>query len=106
MTTSQERQSGVPPAGVVAEVPTVTLAIDHCPRHGFYSVSLNETSANGWGSGRRLTPSKCCGSWKTFREWTMSVRELRDIANEAEELAAKLEAAAPAEALLKTPEGA
>lgn len=83
----------------------VTLAIDHCPRHGFYSVSLNETAESGWGSGRRLTPSKCCGSWKTFREWDMDANGLREMANEAVNLADQLDRAAPEKALLENSAG-
>lgn len=68
-----------------------TLAIDYCPKHGFYSVSVNTLRADGFGGGTRLTGGKCCGSWSTFREWTMTPEQLRDAANELLEYAAKAE---------------
>lgn len=56
------------------------LSICQCPVHrNFWMVSID-----GDGSGTRLTPSKCCGSWREVRSWKMTGKELRRMANEIE----------------------
>lgn len=50
------------------------LAINQCPNHGYYSISIDKES-----SGTRLTNGKCCGRWKVIKEWEMTVKELRKI---------------------------
>ena len=40
------------------------IAINKCPKHGYYMISVEDD--NG---GFRLTGSKCCGSWKTVQRW-------------------------------------
>lgn len=47
---------------------SIKIEILECPRgHGFRAVAFEH---------RRLTPSKCCGSWRTVQSWTISVDEL------------------------------
>jgi hypothetical protein len=58
----------------------ILLSIDRCPRHGFNAVSVSGNSKIG---GTRLTPSKCCGSWKQVQAWDVDVdRLLEDIKSE------------------------
>ena len=52
------------------------LTIDKCP-HGTYSVSLMDDDG-----GVRLTPSKCCGRWDEIKRWSMTPKQLREMANE------------------------
>ena len=59
-----------------------TLSIDKCPIHGYWAVSVNEESF-----GRRVTPGKCCGRWDTVRQWKLSKREWKELANLASEAA-------------------
>lgn len=47
-----------------------TLVIMRCSRHDVYGISIDD--ANG---GTRVTPSKCCGSWPTVKEWTLRKSE-------------------------------
>lgn len=65
----------------------LTLAIDHCPKHGFFAISVNNRRDDGWGGGTRLTQGKCCGTWQTFKEWSVTPAELREAANELLEYA-------------------
>jgi hypothetical protein len=54
------------------------LCINRCPRHGeFYSISFDDED----GCGTRVTPSKCCGQWKTIASWKLSARDWREIAD-------------------------
>jgi len=39
------------------------LAINHCPKHDFYSICIEDEE----GCGTRLTPSKCCGMTEPLR---------------------------------------
>jgi hypothetical protein len=55
------------------------LAINQCPEHGFYSISLDDERG-----GLRLTPSKCCGRWQMVKSWRMNAKQLRAIVNELE----------------------
>lgn len=59
-----------------------SIAIDRCPEHNYYAVSINKTWPDGGGIGQRLTPSKCCGSWKKFKEWSVTKDDLVAIAND------------------------
>ena len=44
------------------------LCINECPIHReFLSISID--SEHG---GRRITPSKCCGQWRTVKSWRLS----------------------------------
>lgn len=53
-----------------------TLSIDRCPTHGLYAICVGDE--NG---GKRLTPSKCCGSWgQEIVRWKLTPEELREIA--------------------------
>lgn len=66
------------------------LAINRCPKHPeFFSVCIEDED----GSGTRITPSKCCGEWSTFKTWSLSANNWREIARSAEEAAEELEAA-------------
>lgn len=47
---------------------SVTVSILRCPSHGFYCVAVGD---------RRVTPSKCCGSWsQEVRAWTLDALDL------------------------------
>lgn len=52
------------------------VCIDHCHVHGYWAVSVRRGA-----HGERITPDKCCGSWKTWREWPIDASELRDAAD-------------------------
>lgn len=58
------------------------LSIDRCPTHGFYAICVGD--GNG---GRRLTPSKCCGSWTECKSWSFTPDELLDVADSLTALA-------------------
>jgi hypothetical protein len=49
----------------------VKLAINRCPSHGYWSVSLDSE-----GHGLRLTPGKCCGRWDTVKAWNVDPQKL------------------------------
>lgn len=52
------------------------LAINRCPLHAnFWSVSVEEHD----GSGTRLTPSKCCGQWKTVTRWLLTEQDWQEV---------------------------
>ena len=51
------------------------LVINRCARHNFFSVSIDNEDG-----GTRITPSKCCGSWDTVKEWQLSAAQWREIA--------------------------
>ena len=68
------------------------LSINRCPAHGVWSVSLDQRE-----SGTRLTPTKCCGSWKLRFEWLLEADQLRDLADHFLEAAADMEASVDAE---------
>ena len=55
-----------------------------CP-HGNQALDIGDE--NG---GYRFAGSKCCGRWRTEREWPMSVNELRNAAKEFAALAERL----------------
>ena len=59
------------------EKKVVTLAMDKCP-HGCWAITVNLRGRHG----TRLTHSKCCGTWTTVREWTMSKADLLRAADE------------------------
>lgn len=42
---------------------TVKAEILVCPVHGYYAIAFDD---------RRITSSKCCGSWKTVRRWDVA----------------------------------
>jgi hypothetical protein len=43
------------------------LAINRCPVHRDY-MSISIDDENG---GTRVTPDKCCGQWRTIRDWSL-----------------------------------
>jgi hypothetical protein len=46
----------------------ILIEINECPNgHGYRCISIGNT---------RITPSKCCGSWKTVQKWTVDSDEL------------------------------
>jgi hypothetical protein len=46
----------------------IRIEINVCPNgHDFYCIATEN---------RRLTPAKCCGSWKTLRYWMVDADEL------------------------------
>jgi hypothetical protein len=55
------------------------LSIDHCPKHGYYAVSVNDE--NG---GTRLTKPKCCGSWTEVKRFEVGPRQLKSMVDELE----------------------
>jgi hypothetical protein len=59
------------------------LCINECARHGYRCVSIDHLDKNGNGSGTRLTPNKCCGSWSVLRKWKLSESEWKKLADEA-----------------------
>jgi len=61
---------------------SIYLSIDRCARHNFYAISIDDED-----SGRRVTPSKCCGSWSTVKQWRLSERDWRELAEEASKAA-------------------
>ena len=55
----------------------IYLSIDRCPKHPeFWAVCVAELDEHGDGSGTRITPSKCCGSWERVREWKLSAHDV------------------------------
>ncbi len=56
----------------------MNLAINRCPTHGFWSISVDTAT-----TGVRLTPSKCCGRWDTVHAWTLSAWEWRRVGEQA-----------------------
>lgn len=66
----------------------VYLEIDECPRgHGYEAIMLMSDNPS---VGRRLTPSKCCGSWRTRKRWLVSADNLDEIAAEFKDAAKRL----------------
>jgi hypothetical protein len=63
-----------------------TLAIMRCSRHGLNAVSIDDDD----GGGRRITPSKCCGSWTNVQTWRLGASDWRDIERLAREAAEAL----------------
>lgn len=46
----------------------IQIEILECPRgHGFRAIAIGD---------RRVTSSKCCGSWRTVRSWIVDTDEL------------------------------
>jgi hypothetical protein len=45
------------------------LCIDFCPEHKFYAISIEDCDG-----GKRITPSKCCGRWRTIKRWVIDER--------------------------------
>lgn len=60
------------------------LSILVCDRHGFYAVEIGDDSG-----GTRITPSKCCGSWRRIKSWSLSQGDWEGIANKAKACARK-----------------
>lgn len=50
------------------------LSILRCPQHGYYAVSIDEE-----GGGTRITPIKCCGSWREIKSWPLSSAQWKHI---------------------------
>jgi NTP pyrophosphatase (non-canonical NTP hydrolase) len=50
------------------------LAINKCPNHGFYSITVEDDD-----TGTRVTPSKCCGRWDTVKRWKVSQCDLASL---------------------------
>lgn len=55
------------------------LAVNRCPKHGVYSVSLDDD--NG---GMRITPTKCCGTWTVCQRWPLTEELAQDVITEIE----------------------
>ena len=72
----------MPPPNQLAHVSLKTLAINRCPVHGWWAVTIEDGSG-----GVRVTPSKCCGRWDTVKALHMSERDWRELARFAEEAA-------------------
>lgn len=52
------------------------LAVNQCPKHPkYYSVSVDDEDF-----GRRITPSKCCGQWRTLHRWLLSADDWEELA--------------------------
>lgn len=51
----------------------VAICLDQCPDHGLQAISV---ASLGTGCGHRLTNSKCCGKWRTVRQWTVNIDDL------------------------------
>lgn len=67
------------------------IGIAQCPVHSnFYGIFVEDKE----GSGTRLTPSKCCGQWKTITRWRLNSRMCDDIMDEIATAAAYVEAKA------------
>lgn len=66
---------------------SLVLSIDRCNKHGYYAVSICDKN-----SGLRVTPSKCCGSWSSVKDFRMSERDWRDLSAKAAEAADALAA--------------
>lgn len=63
------------------EEPTMSekfLTIMRCDAHKVTAIAIERKD----GSGRRLTPEKCCGSWVTKKRWTIDALMLEDIKRE------------------------
>jgi hypothetical protein len=46
------------------------LSINRCPVHSdFWSISIDDEIC-----GQRITPSKCCGRWRTVKQWRLDAR--------------------------------
>ena len=56
-----------------------TLAINRCPTHGFWAITIEDDM-----TGVRVTPSKCCGRWDTVKEFRMSERDWRELSEQAQ----------------------
>ncbi len=57
------------------------LSINQCPHHvSIYSVNFEDEN-----SGIRITPSKCCGSWKQLTRWKLTKKDWVRIIEEAGE---------------------
>ena len=80
------------------------LCVNQCPKHReYFSVSIDLIDSDGSGFGKRVTPSKCCGQWRTLHKWKLSREEWQSLATESQNAAAELtrqldEAKAPKDA--------
>ena len=54
------------------------LSIIHCHAHDYWGIDIGDLQ-----TGHRITPSKCCGSWTTFKSWQLSSDEWADLAERA-----------------------
>ena len=62
------------------------LTIMQCRKHDFWAISVDDD-----GGGTRITPGKCCGSWKDLKSWAMSASDFREAARLFEEAAEDVE---------------
>lgn len=60
------------------------LCILGCSYHGVQAISIEDEDG-----GERITPSKCCGSWRTYMEWELTPAQWTRIAELATEAASK-----------------
>lgn len=51
------------------------LSILRCAKHGYNAIAIEEQD----GSGLRVTPGKCCGSWQTVQRWPLSESMVAEI---------------------------
>jgi hypothetical protein len=57
-----------------------TLVIMRCREHQAWAVSIDDTED---GTGSRVTPGKCCGSWRTVKEFVMTSALWTELADAA-----------------------
>lgn len=56
------------------------LVYMRCPEHGFAAISIDDET----GCGTRVTPDKCCGSWRNVKDWALDASDWRELAELAE----------------------
>lgn len=63
------------------------LSINRCPHHpNFKAIMFDERDdVTKAGTGVRLTPAKCCGSWKTMHSFKLSEDGIRLIIETCQE---------------------
>ncbi len=59
------------------------LAINECPKHGYRSVTIDQEFLDGGGIGSRISPTKCCGSWKVVQSWSLPAFMWESVIREA-----------------------
>lgn len=62
------------------------LSINRCPEHrSYWCVTVDDED-----SGYRITPTKCCGSWRVVKSWTLDKGDWLQAAKAMNEAAAKV----------------
>lgn len=62
------------------------FAVNICPHHGFKSLSIDDELG-----GRRLTPRKCCGTWKRIHSWPLTLDLAKEMIEELQKIVNLLE---------------